>query len=45
MATLEVGSVLKRSEESEEASWPRDFFEALVRNDWREWVLAVQKKK
>jgi hypothetical protein len=36
MATLEVGSALKRSEESEESSWPRDFFEALVRDDWRE---------
>ena len=28
MAALEVGSVLKRSEESEESSWPKDFFEA-----------------
>ena len=36
MASLEVGSALKRSEEDEEASWPKDFFEALVRNDWRE---------
>jgi hypothetical protein len=44
MASLEVGSALKRSEESEEASWPRDFFEALVRNDWRDWVMAVQKE-
>jgi hypothetical protein len=44
MATLEIGSALKRSEESEESSWPRDFFEALVRDDWREWVLAVQKE-
>ncbi len=44
MASLEVGSALKRSEESEEGNWPRDFFEALVRNDWREWMLAVQKE-
>ena len=44
MAALEVGSALKRSEESEESSWPKDFFEALVRNDWREWVEAVQKE-
>ena len=43
MATLEIGSALKRSEESEESSWPRDVFEALVRDDWKEWVLAVQK--
>ncbi len=36
MASLEVNSALKRSEENEETSWPKDFFEALVRNDWRE---------
>jgi hypothetical protein len=44
MAALEVGSALKRSEENEESSWPKDFFEAIVRNDWREWVMAVQKE-
>ena len=44
MATLEVGSALKRSEENEEANWPKDFFEALIRSDWRDWVLAVQKE-
>ena len=44
MATLEVGCALKRSEEDDEANWPKDFFEALVRNDWRDWVTAVQKE-
>ena len=44
MATLEVGCALKRAEESEEANWPKDFFEALVRSDWRDWVVAVQKE-
>jgi hypothetical protein len=44
MAALEVGSALKRSEENEESNWPKDFFEALIRNDWREWVTAVQKE-
>jgi hypothetical protein len=44
MASLEVGCALKRSEENEETSWPKDFFEALVRNDWRHWVMAVQKE-
>jgi hypothetical protein len=34
MAALEVGSALKRCEEEEESSWPKDFFEALVRKDW-----------
>jgi hypothetical protein len=44
MAALEVGIALKKSEESEESSWPKDFFEALIRNDWREWVEAVRKE-
>jgi hypothetical protein len=44
MASLETGSALKKSEEDEEASWPKDFFEAMVRSDWREWVEAVQKE-
>jgi len=44
MATLEVGCALKRADENEEANWPKDFFEALVRTDWRDWVVAVQKE-
>ncbi len=44
MAALEVGSALKRSEENEETNWPKDFFEALIRKDWREWVVAVPKE-
>ena len=24
--------------------WPRDFFEAMVSPDWREWVLAIKKE-
>ena len=44
MATLAVGSALKRSEGHEETSWPKDFFEALARDDWRDWVVAVQKE-
>jgi hypothetical protein len=43
MASLEVGA-LKKLEEEEEASWPKDFFEAIVRNDWREWIEASQKE-
>jgi hypothetical protein len=44
MASLEIGEALKRSEEMDERSWPQDFFEAMVRNDWRKWVAAVQKE-
>ncbi len=45
MASLEVNCALKRSAEEEESSWPKDLFESLVRNDWRQWVEAVQKRK
>jgi hypothetical protein len=24
--------------------WPKDFFEVLVRSDWRKWVEAVKRK-
>ena len=24
--------------------WPKDFFEVLVRSDWRKWVEAVKKE-
>jgi hypothetical protein len=24
--------------------WPRDFFEAMVSPDWREWILAIKKE-
>jgi hypothetical protein len=27
-----------------ENDWPKDFFEALVRSDWRKWVEAVKKE-
>jgi hypothetical protein len=36
MAALEVGCALKKSEEKKESSWPKDSFEALVRDDWRD---------
>jgi hypothetical protein len=37
---MEVGSCISGSELG--GSWPRDFYEALVRPDWRRWVEAVQ---
>jgi hypothetical protein len=24
--------------------WPKDFFEVVVRSDWRKWVEAVKKE-
>jgi hypothetical protein len=42
MPVLEVGTALAPVTSHETTSLPRDFFEALVREDWREWVLAVK---
>ena len=35
---------LKTRPEDQEGNWPSNFFEALVRSDWREWVSAVKKE-
>ena len=37
---MEVGSCISGSEMG--GSWPRDFYEALVRPDWRRWIEAVK---
>jgi hypothetical protein len=39
LPVLEVGTALAPTDGT---SLPRDFFEALVREDWRDWVLAVK---
>ena len=31
-------------ESKEKTNWPKDFFEVLVRKDWRSWVQAVKKE-
>jgi hypothetical protein len=42
LPVLEVGAALAPVAGHETTSLPRDFFEALVREDWRDWVLAVK---
>jgi hypothetical protein len=42
LPVLEVGTALAPVGHLESTSLPRDFFEALVREDWRDWVLAVK---
>ena len=37
---MEVGASISGGEMGE--TWPRDFYEALVRPDWRRWVVAVK---
>jgi hypothetical protein len=39
---LEVGSALTPATGDDTTNLPRDFFEALIREDWREWVSAVK---
>ncbi len=39
---LEVGAALTPVASHETTNLPRDFFEALVREDWRDWVLAFK---
>jgi hypothetical protein len=42
LPVLEVGAALAPAGGNETTSLPKDFFEALVREDWRDWVLAVK---
>ena len=42
LPVLEVGTALAPTDSHEKTSLQRDFFEALVREDWRDWVLAVK---
>ena len=43
--TLMMTEALKPSRDSiDKAHWPKDFFQALVSPEWRDWVLAVKKE-
>jgi len=44
LATLGDATELKSRPEDQSGHWPANFFEALVRSDWRDWVLAVKKE-
>jgi hypothetical protein len=39
---LSVGAALSQPNPSGKDSWPKDFYEALLRDDWRDWVQAVK---
>jgi hypothetical protein len=41
---LAVGSQLSQPNPVGKDSWPKDFYEALLRDDWREWVQAVKNE-
>ncbi len=37
-----IGEVLKKEPDpNDKALWPKDFFAALIKPEWREWVAAV----
>ena len=40
---MQVGDVAM-FEAADKSSWPKDFFSALVKSDWRRWVEAVKKE-
>ena len=45
LAVLGEASELKsKPNDLVDGDWPRNFFEALVRSDWRDWVTAVKKE-
>ncbi len=44
LPVLEIGSVLAQSNLNDSGNWPRDFIEALIRPDWRNWVDAVKSE-
>ena len=44
LPVLEVGSCLSNSDVNAGGNWPKDFYEALVRPDWRLWVDAVKSE-
>ena len=41
---LAVGAQLSQPNPIGKDSWPKDFYEALLRDDWREWVQAVKNE-
>ena len=45
VVTLVLSTVFSVDEDPlDKTKWPQDFFHALVRDDWREWVQAVKKE-
>jgi hypothetical protein len=41
---LMAGVFKKEEDPLDKNNWPKNFFEALVRSDWRSWVEAVKKE-
>ncbi len=41
---LEVHAQIHDAVHDEPRNWPKDFLQAMMKEDWREWVSAVKKK-
>jgi hypothetical protein len=41
---LSVGEALFQPADDSKGSWPKDFYEVLLREDWRDWVQAVKNE-
>ncbi len=41
---LEVHAQLHGLANDEPGNWPKDFLQAMMKEDWREWVQAVKKE-
>ncbi len=41
---LSVGEALSQPADDSKGSWSKDFYEALLRDDWRDWVQAVKNE-
>ena len=44
MATIEKGAQLAYEHTDKALAWPKHFFDALLRSDWRRWVEATKKE-
>jgi hypothetical protein len=42
LPVLEVGTAFTPADGTGTTTLPKDFFEALIREDWRDWLLAVK---
>jgi hypothetical protein len=44
LPVLSVGAALSQPNPNGKDNWPRDFYEALLRDDWRDWVQTVKNE-
>ena len=41
---LEVHAQIRGAVQDEPGNWPKDFLQAMMKDDWREWVSAIKKE-